>query len=432
MKITVIGTGYVGLVSGTCFADMGHIVTCVDTDEQKIAGLKRGIVPIFEPGLDQLVSANHKNGRLKFTSDLTQALKAAEIVIIAVGTPTDISGLKVDLSFVNIVAGQIKSIIDHDAVVIMKSTVPVGTCLQLNTMLNDNSKYRLDVVSNPEFLREGHAIDDFMNPDRIVIGSIDNVQKTIEQLYADHISRKKPLLFTNYETAELIKYAANTALAAKVALINEVASICEKVGGDIKAVAYGVGLDSRIGHKFLSPGPGFGGSCFPKDVKALAQIADEFGCDTPLIKAVMMSNDTHKADIAKNILKLCERPVAATVITIFGLTYKANTDDVRSSPAIDIINLLLAHGAKIKAYDPEGMEGAKRILGSRITFCDDMYSALEDSCLAVILTEWDAFKNIDYQKLERAMRKTVIYDLRGVVAKDRLPAGVMLHRLGGG
>ncbi len=430
MKIAVVGTGYVGLVSGVCFADVGHEVICVDNNLEKIASLSKGNVPIFEPGLDQIVSKNFSNGRLKFTVDLPNAIKSVDIVIIAVGTPTDYKTQKVDLSYVDEVVTQIKKSLTHDILVIVKSTVPIGTCNKLSETLNNNGSYSCKVISNPEFLREGHAIDDFMNPDRIVIGCNTDVKSMISQLYQDHIKRQKPILFTSYETAELIKYTSNTALAAKVALINEIANISEKLGGDINQVVYGVGLDSRIGSKFLSPGPGFGGSCFPKDVTALAQIAADADCDSNLINAIIRSNETHKSTIASNIIKFCDEFVTGKVISILGLTYKANTDDVRSSPAIDIINLLLAHGAIVQAYDPEGIDGAEKIWGDKVIFCSDLYKALEGSNLAVILTEWDQFKDIDYPRLKKLMAVPAIYDLRNVIDKNRLDSGIKLYKLG--
>jgi UDPglucose 6-dehydrogenase len=430
MKIAVIGSGYVGLVSGTCFSDMGHEVICVDNNVKKISDLNLGIVPIYEPGLEELILKNHHNGRLKFTTDLPDILKEVEMVIIAVGTPTDSTTLKVDLSYINNVALQIKQSLSNNLTVIIKSTVPVGTCQKISHLLNEDSEYKCKVISNPEFLREGHAINDFMNPDRIVIGSIEPIEKEIENLYNNHIQRQIPILFTNYETAELIKYASNTALACKVALINEVANICERVGGDINQVVYGVGLDNRIGNKFLSPGPGFGGSCFPKDVKALIQIADETGVEGNLIKAITISNEQHKVSIVKNIIKFCGNSVTDKVITILGLTYKANTDDVRSSPAIDIINLLLAHGAIIKAYDPQGASGAKKVWPKDVTFTEDLYSALEDSSLAVILTEWEQFRSINYKKLKQLMINPIIYDLRNVIDKAQLESEIKLYKLG--
>jgi UDPglucose 6-dehydrogenase len=430
MKIAVIGAGYVGLVSGACFAEVGHEVICVDNDLEKIVGLSKGKVPIFEPGLDQIVSRNFSKGNLKFTTDLSDAISSVDIVIIAVGTPTNQQTQKVDLSYVEEVASKIKESLTRDIIVIVKSTVPIGTCNKLSETLNKNSSYSCNVVSNPEFLREGHAIDDFMNPDRIVIGCNSGVKSMILQLYDDHIKRQKPILFTGYETAELIKYTSNTALAMKVALINEIANISEKLGADINQVAYGVGLDSRIGSRFLSPGPGFGGSCFPKDLAALVQIAKDTDCNNHLISAITHSNNAHKSLIASNILRFCDTLATGKVISILGITYKANTDDVRSSPSIDIINFLLDHGAIVQAYDPEGINGAEKIWKNKVVFCDDLYKALENSNLAVILTEWDQFKDIDYRRLKKLMAVPGIYDLRDMIDKNKLDSGIKLYKLG--
>lgn len=430
MKIAVIGSGYVGLVSGACFADVGHEVICVDNDFKKIDGLNKGNVPIFEPGLNQIISRNFSKGRLKFTTDLSNALSSVDFVIIAVGTPTNHQAQKVDLSFVEEAVSQIKNSLTHDIIVIVKSTVPIGTCGKLNELLNKNSNYNCRVVSNPEFLREGHAIDDFMNPDRIVIGCDSDVESMLLQLYNDHVKRQKKILFTNFETAELIKYTSNTALAAKVALINEIANISEKLGADINQVVYGVGLDSRIGNRFLSPGPGFGGSCFPKDIAALVQIAEEADCNNNLISAITRSNDAHKLLISNNIIRFCNEFAAGKIVSILGLTYKANTDDVRSSPSIDIINFLLDHGAIVQAYDPEGIDGAEKIWKDKVIFCSDLYKALENSNLAVILTEWDQFKNIDYYRLKKLMAVPAIYDLRNMIDKNKLDSEIKLYKLG--
>ncbi len=430
MKVVVVGSGYVGLVSGACFAEVGHEVICVDNNINKIEQLNNGYVPIFEPGLERLIKKNKATGHLKFSSDLAISIKTAEVVIIAVGTPTDDITSKVDLSFIDYAVLQINDLAQHDLLVIVKSTVPVGTCQKISQKLKQVNKFHCKVVSNPEFLREGQAIIDFMNPDRIVIGCNENAETEIAQLYQEHISRGKQIIFTGYETAELIKYASNTALAVKVALINEIASICEKVGGDINQVVHGVGLDSRIGNKFLLPGPGFGGSCFPKDVKALVSIAAEAGFDGQLIKSVITSNNAHKSSIVNNILKYLNGSVTGKVISILGLTYKANTDDVRCSPSIDIINMLLAHGAIIQAYDPEGIAGARKILDKQVIFAGDIYQVLNESSLAVIVTEWDQFRNIDYKRLKQCMVNSVIYDLRNVIDKNKLDTGIKLYKLG--
>lgn len=429
MKIAVIGTGYVGLVSGTCFAEMGHVVTCVDYDKSKIDGLNNGIMPIYEPGLDKMVGENTSRTRLFFTSDIKQALLDADVAIIAVGTPTNPRTNKVDISYIDSAATAIKENIAKDIIVIMKSTVPVGTCARLNKLLNENSLFHCRIVSNPEFLREGHAIEDFLFPERVVIGSQEQVEEEIRKLYAYHIERNVPILFGNFETAELIKYAANNALAAKVALMNEIACISERVGGDINQIIYGVGLDSRIGNKFIYPGPGFGGSCFPKDTKALLQIAEEVDFEGYLIKAITQSNENHKQTIVKNIDSIFQYNLTGKRIAIWGVTYKANTDDIRSSPVIEIINFLLKKGVHLTVYDPQGLESAKLLWGDQLEYVEDMYQAIYGADLLLIATDWQEFKDADFGKLI-SMNIPQIYDLRNVVEAKNLPEHIKLYKLG--
>lgn len=429
MKIAVIGTGYVGLVSGVCFAHDGHEVTCVDNDANKIASLLKSIAPIYEPGLEQLLQECQRKGHLDFTTDLSQALDGADIAIIAVGTPTNPHTDKVDMSYVETVAAQIKQVVKKDIIVIMKSTVPVGTCSKLQQFFADAS-HHCQVISNPEFLREGHAIEDFMNPERIVIGSDRSVEDVTNLLYAQHIKRQIPILYSNYPTAELIKYASNVALSAKIALINEIATLCEKVGGNITELVHAVGMDSRIGNKFLNPGPGFGGSCFPKDTKALLQVANDSGFDATLLKAITISNHQQINQIVTNAKRLVAEQ--DKIIAILGVTYKANTDDVRSSPAIAIIDQLLSDGYKIKIYDPKGLEGAREIWQDQIDYCDTMEHAVEGASLALVLTEWEEFKQLNFDQLIKIMSSPTIYDTRNIVDFTAAPRSLSYYRLGHG
>lgn len=410
-NLTIIGTGYVGLVSGACFADIGHKVICVDKDAKKIDALKRGVIPIYEPGLTEIVKRNVKNGRLKFTTKLET--DGANAIFLAVGTPTDPKTEDADMSMFYAAAKEVAAKLKHRCLIVTKSTVPVGTGAKLKTIFKDKAS----ISSNPEFLREGNAVFDFMNPDRIVVGvNSKNCAKFLENLYAPIIKKSKaPFMATDIVSAELIKYASNTFLAAKVVFINEMADLCEAAGADVEEVAKGMGLDARIGDKFLKTGPGIGGSCFPKDARALAVQAAKFGFPSHIIEALVESNELRKENMAARIKK----KVGKGTVAIFGLTFKANTNDMREAPAISIIPLLQKAGVKIKAYDPAGMEEAKHYL-SKIEYSRSAAECAKGADAIVILTEWDEFKKLDYARLKP--RKKVILDFRNIL-KSKPPKG---------
>lgn len=417
MKLVVIGTGYVGLVSGACFADMGHFVVCVDKDERKINTLEEGGIPIYEPGLEEVVLTNRKAGRLLFTTSLKEALKDADAVLLAVGTPTDDKTGRADLSYVFAAVKEIAENIEKSVVVITKSTVPVGTGAKVLEILRKTRPELLcEVASNPEFLREGSAVVDFMKPDRVIIGAQSGHTKNIMQmLYSKMIGEGTPVLFTNIATAELIKYASNAFLAMKIAFANEVADICEGVGADVDLAIKGMGMDGRIGNKYMQPGPGYGGSCFPKDTKALTHIAADAGFPTRIIEAVIEANDLRKENMAKKIVAACGGDVKGKEIAILGLTFKANTDDMRYSPSLVIIPLLIKAGAKIRAYDPVGMNEAKKNLkDAALNWCGNANEALKGADACVILTEWQEFKELDLIAAKKLLRGNVIVDLRNL------------------
>ena len=417
LRITILGTGYVGLVSGVCLAELGHFVTCIDKNIEKIDQLKANHVPIYEDGLEILFKENIKRGRLAFSTTLTDSLNKSDVVMIAVGTPiNDKNTGSVNLDYVNECVAEIAKVLSKNILVIVKSTVPVGTCDKIQEQLNKLSKFECVVVSNPEFLREGSAVDDFMNPDRVVIGSDGRGEEIIERLFWQFIRYGKRFIFSDRRTAELIKYASNAFLAMKVGFINEVADISEKIGTDIKKLTEGIGSDKRIGFQFLNPGPGFGGSCFPKDVKALLNLATEMQVDGSLIKSVIKSNADRFEKISKTII---ENIRENDVITVLGLTYKAGTDDVRDSPSMEIIKHLIKTGkCKIKTWDPVGMKNAEKILGDKVEYCKNIYEACNNASLVVIATEWDAFRKIDAVKLKNVMKDFNIYDLRGVIDRE--------------
>ena len=415
MRIAMIGTGYVGLVSGACFSEFGVTVVCVDKDEGKIERLKRGEIPIYEPGLDALVETNAKAGRLSFTTDLPSAVKGADAVFIAVGTPTRRGGGHADLSYVYAAAREIAESLDDYAVIVTKSTVPVGTGREVERIIREaRPDAAFDVVSNPEFLREGSAINDFMRPDRVVIGAeTERAQSVMRQLYRVLYLIETPILFTSLETSELIKYAANTFLATKITFINEVADLCEKVGANVHDVAKGIGLDGRIGSKFLHPGPGYGGSCFPKDTLALVQTAQDMGAPLRIIETVVDINAKRKKQMAERIIAFAGGSVAGKTIAILGLTFKPNTDDMRDSPSLDIVPALVEAGATVRAYDPEGMEEAAKHL-SGITYCTDAYDAMDGADVAVLLTEWNQFRSLDLTRAKALLVEPALIDLRNV------------------
>jgi len=415
MRIAMIGTGYVGLVSGACFSEFGHHVTCVDVDADKIARIERGEIPIFEPGLDVLVEKNVANGRLHFTTDLSKAVSSADAVFIAVGTPTRRGDGHADLTYVYAAAAQIADAIDHYTVIITKSTVPVGTGREVERIIREaRPEAQFDVVSNPEFLREGAAIEDFMRPDRIVIGSeSETASEAMRELYRPLFLRETPILITSRETSELIKYAANTFLAAKITFINEIADLCEQLGANVQDVAKGIGMDGRIGAKFLHPGPGYGGSCFPKDTLALVRTAQEYGAPLRIVETVVETNERRKAQMSEKIVAGCGGSVEGKTIAVLGLTFKPNTDDMRDSASLAILPALQQGGATIRAYDPEGMEEAKKLLHD-IVWCDDAYEAMKGADAVVIITEWNEFRALDLGRAKTLMRAPVMIDLRNI------------------
>ncbi len=416
MRVAMIGTGYVGLVSGACFADFGHVVTCIDKDPSKIARLEKGEIPIFEPGLDDLVARNVREGRLFFTLDGAQAIKEADAVFIAVGTPTRRGDGHADLSYVYAAAEEIAGLIDGFTVVVTKSTVPVGTGDEVEAIIK---KVRPDaqfaVVSNPEFLREGAAIEDFKRPDRVVVGTEDErAQAVMRDLYRPLSLNETPIVFTGRRTSELIKYAANAFLAMKITFINEMADLCEKVGADVQSVAKGIGLDKRIGSKFLNAGPGYGGSCFPKDTIALVRTAQQYGAPTRLIETTVEVNTARKKAMADKVAAaIGTKDLSGKTIGVLGVTFKPNTDDMRDAPSLDILPALQAMGAKVQAFDPEGAKEAAHMLEG-VEFKTGAYEAAEGADALVILTEWDQFRALDLDRVKLLMKAPVVVDLRNV------------------
>lgn len=415
MNITVVGTGYVGLVSGTCFAETGNNVVCIDIDDNKVQRMQNGEVPIYEPGLEVLFERNTKQGRLSFTTDLTEGIKDAEIIFLALPTPPGADG-SADLKYILKVADDLSKLITDYKVIVDKSTVPVGTADKVHARLAANLDESLfDVVSNPEFLREGVAVDDFMKPERVVIGtSSDRAKKVMEELYNPFVRQGNPVIFMDEKSAEMTKYAANSFLATKITFMNEVANLCEQVGANVDMVRKGIGSDSRIGKRFLFPGVGYGGSCFPKDVQALAKTAEENNYDFRILKSVMDVNEDQKSILSTRIKKYFGESIANKTIGIWGLAFKPNTDDIREAPALTIINELLAAGAKIKAFDPEAMENVKALIGDKITFCDNQYEAIKGADALAVITEWNVFRTPDYVKMKSSLREAVIFDGRNV------------------
>ncbi|WP_142848147.1 UDP-glucose/GDP-mannose dehydrogenase family protein [Telmatospirillum sp. J64-1] len=415
MKIAMIGTGYVGLVSGACFAEFGTKVICVDKDESKIQRLMRGEIPIYEPGLDELVQRNTAAGRLSFTTSLPAAVSDVDAVFIAVGTPTRRGDGHADLSYVYAAAREIAQNIKGYTVIVTKSTVPVGTGREVERIIRETRPDAdFDVTSNPEFLREGSAISDFMRPDRVVIGAeTERAREVMRQLYQVLYLIETPILFTSLETSELIKYAANTFLATKITFINEIADLCEQVGADIHDIAKGIGLDGRIGRKFLHAGPGYGGSCFPKDTLALVQTARDSGAPLRIVETVIDINAKRKRSMAERIIAFAGGSVAGKTVAILGLTFKPNTDDMRDAPSLDIVPALLAAGATVKAYDPAGMAEARSLL-PEITYCTDAYTAMDGADILTILTEWNEFRSLNLAKVKALMAEPAMIDLRNV------------------
>ena len=419
MHIVVIGTGYVGLVSGACFAEAGHTVVCVDNDASKIAALKRGESTIHEQGLDPIISANVKNGRLSFTTDLARALKTAGTAFICVGTPARPGDGESDLSFVFQVARDIAKHASGPLVVVTKSTVPVGTGDRIAEILEEcRPDIAFTVASNPEFLREGNAVGDFQKPDRIVIGSDDpHARQVLADIFAPLNAANAPVLMTRRRTAELMKYAANIFLAMKITFINEIADLCEKTGADVTEVARGIGLDSRIGPKFLQPGPGFGGSCLPKDVHALIQTSQFAGTDLRLLEAVAAANPRRKRNMARKIIAACDGSVRGKTVAVLGLTFKPDTDDMRDAPALAIIPALQDAGASIRAYDPLGMPNAERLLAG-VSYARDAYECARGADVLVVITEWAEFGALDMPRLKQALASPTVVDLRNIWQPD--------------
>ena len=423
MHIAMIGTGYVGLVSGACFADFGHQVTCVDKDEGKIAALRRGEIPIFEPGLDVLVASNVKAGRLKFTTDLTEPVTEADAVFIAVGTPSRRGDGHADLSYVYAAAREIAAALKGFTVVITKSTVPVGTGDEVERLIREaNPSADVAVASNPEFLREGAAIRDFKFPDRVVIGTSDErAHKVLGDIYRPLSINQAPLMFTGRRTAEMIKYAANAFLATKITFINEMADLAEKVGANVQEVARGIGLDNRIGTKFLHAGPGFGGSCFPKDTRALVKIALDHDVHLRIVEAVLAVNDNRKRAMARKVSGAVGGNLRGKTVAVLGLTFKPDTDDMREAPSIPLVTGLLDMGARVRAHDPVGMEMARRELPD-IEYCDDPYLCARGADALVLVTEWAQYRAIDLERLKNELAHPVVIDLRNVYRPEDMAA----------
>jgi len=421
MRVVMVGTGYVGLVSGVCFADFGHDVICVDTDPQKIDMLNAGGIPIYEPGLSDLVAKNIKAGRLSFTTDLPRAMGASDVVFIAVGTPARRGDGYADLSYVYAAAEEISQYINDFTVVVTKSTVPVGTGDEVERILAESHDTEsFAVVSNPEFLREGAAIKDFKIPDRVVVGTEDaRAQAVMRALYRPLYINETPILFTSRKTSELIKYAANSFLATKITFINEMADMCEAVGANVQEVARGIGLDKRIGGKFLHAGPGYGGSCFPKDTLALVRTAEEANVPLSIVNAVVEANAARKRQMGDKIIDVFGGDVAGKTIAILGLAFKPNTDDMRDAPSITIIEILQDKGASIKAYDPEAMKEAEHIL-TDVTYAENPYDCLQDADALVIVTEWDEFRALDMPRVMEALKHPTIIDLRNIYRPENM------------
>lgn len=428
MRIAMIGTGYVGLVSGACFADFGHHVTCVDKDSSKIEALHRGEIPIFEPGLDALVATNVKAGRLDFTTDLTGPVAEADAVFIAVGTPSRRGDGHADLSYVYAAAKEIAGVVKGFTVVITKSTVPVGTGDEVERLIREaNPDADVAVASNPEFLREGAAIRDFKYPDRIVVGTSDErARKAIGEIYRPLSLNQAPVMYTARRTAELIKYAANAFLATKITFINEIADLAEKVGADVQDVARGIGMDNRIGSKFLHAGPGFGGSCFPKDTRALVKIALDHDAPLRIVEAVLGVNDNRKRAMARKVSHALGGNLRGKTVAVLGLTFKPDTDDMREAPSIPLVTGLLDMGAIVRAYDPVGMEPAKGELPD-ITYCEDAYDCAAGADALVIVTEWVQFRALDLVRLKATMKQPVIVDLRNVYRPEEMAAAGFVY-----
>lgn len=414
MKIAVVGTGYVGLVTGICFAETGNNVICVDIDEKKVERLKAGSIPIYEPGLDTLFDRNYSQGRLKFTTNLAEAVEQCEIIFLALPTPPGEDG-SADLSYILGVANQLGSLIKDYKIIVDKSTVPVGTAEKVTAAIAKNATVEFDVVSNPEFLREGKAVDDFMKPDRVVIGtSSERAKKILHKLYEPFVRQGNPIFFMDERSAELTKYAANSYLATRITFMNEIANLCEILGADVDMVRLGMGSDNRIGKRFLFPGVGYGGSCFPKDVQALAKTAQDNQYDFKILKSVMTVNDKQKLVMVEKVKQYFGNDLKGKHFGMWGLAFKPDTDDIREAPALYIIDGLLAAGATVTAYDPEAMENVKRTVGDKIAFANDPYEAAKGADALLIVTEWSVFRNPDFDQLNQILKQKVIFDGRNL------------------
>jgi len=420
MKIAVVGTGYVGLVTGTCFAENGNHVTCVDIDANKVEKMKSGIIPIYEPHLDVLFERNIKQNRLVFTTNLEEAIKDATIIFLALPTPPGEDG-SADLSYVLGVAKQLGKIINEYKIIINKSTVPVGTAEKVRNAVAENALCEFDVISNPEFLREGFAVDDFMKPDRVVIGtSSDRAKKMMSDLYAPFVRQGNPIYFMDERSAELTKYAANAFLATKITFMNEIANLCERVGANVDSVRIGIGSDERIGKRFLFAGIGYGGSCFPKDVQALAKTSSEYSYDFQILNSVMTVNEKQKTSIVEKIKSFYNNQLEGKKFALWGLAFKPDTDDIREAPALYIIRELLASGATISSFDPEAMDNVKKIMGDKIEFANNQYEALNGVDALIIATEWSVFRTPDFDKVDGLMKSKVIFDGRNLYDLQRM------------
>ncbi|MFN3341295.1 MAG: UDP-glucose dehydrogenase family protein [Flavobacteriales bacterium] len=414
MKIAVVGTGYVGLVTGTCFAETGNDVICVDIDKEKVEKMRNGIVPIYEPHLDVLFERNIKAGRLKFTTDLAEAIHPAQIIFLALPTPPGEDG-SADLSYVLGVAEQLGKMIKDYKVIVDKSTVPVGTAEKVKEAVAKNALVDFDIVSNPEFLREGFAVDDFLKPDRVVVGTSTARARTLmEELYKPFVRSGNPIIFMDEKSAELTKYAANAFLATKITFMNEIANFCERVGADVDMVRIGIGSDSRIGKRFLFPGIGYGGSCFPKDVSALAKSGKEANFEFKIISAVMEVNERQKLRLIDKIRTYYKNDLSGKTFALWGLSFKPDTDDIREAPALYMITDLLAAGAKVRAFDPEAMENVKKIFGDKIELTNDEYEAIHGADALLIATEWSEFRNPDFDRIGKSLKEKVIFDGRNL------------------
>ncbi len=420
MNIAVVGTGYVGLVTGTCLSETGNHVICVDINEEKINQMQAGVVPIYEPHLDVLFERNIKQGRLTFTTNLAEAIENAKIIFLALPTPPGEDG-SADLSYILGVADDLGKIIKDYKVIVDKSTVPVGTADKVRAAVAKNAKVEFDVVSNPEFLREGFAVDDFLKPDRVVIGTnSDKARKTMEELYKPYVRQGNPIIFMDERSAELTKYAANAFLATKITFMNEIANMCELVGADVDAVRIGIGSDDRIGKRFLFPGIGYGGSCFPKDVQALAKSAAEVNYDFKILESVMEINERQKIIIIPKVKEYFKGDLKGKKIALWGLAFKPDTDDIREAPALYIIDELVKAGASVSAYDPEGMNNVKKLIGDKITYASDEYDALKGADALLIATEWSLFRTPDFDKVTSLLKNKVIFDGRNLYGIDQM------------